>query len=135
MDGRRAASESGVAAMAPGPSAIVPGLGARLLALARAQAVALAEEDFERFTRLADERDALMAVLARGGLARLEWADRAALEQVAELDRETTGLAARLLQETEQERRRLHHGRTALKSYGRPGAQLASRPAFLDRAG
>ncbi len=110
------------------------GLGPRLLEVAQGQVRALEDGDVASFERLADQRDALVATLARAPLMQIDQHDRAVMAQVVQLDREAMGLAARLLDQTDRERRQLRHGRAALRGYARPGADLASRPAFLDRA-
>ena len=60
--------------------------------------------------------------------------DQDALRQIAALDQHTIALARRLLDETGRELEQLRQGRAALRGYGRPGAQLAYRPALIDQA-
>ena len=110
-------------------------LGQQLLRLARGQADALADGDLESLDRLADERDALLQRLEQGGLAELRSSGQEVLQAIVELDRRTILLAQQMLQETGRQLREIHHGQAALRGYGRPGRQLARRPASLDQAG
>ncbi|HLH25580.1 MAG TPA: hypothetical protein VK066_23920 [Chloroflexota bacterium] len=108
---------------------------ARLLAIAEAQAEALANQDVSALVELTSERGALTAAVEAAAPWTTEPRLRAVLTRVAALDEQNLARARDLLQATEQQLRRVRHGQVALRGYSRPGAYLAERPSRLDRQG
>src|SRR5205085_12445451 len=106
----------------------------RLLEIGQAQAEALVADDFATLALLFDERAALQETLDQDLTSDERATVRATLSDIAELDRQNVALASRLLPETGQALPQLHSGRSALQSYGRPGAHLRQAAAILDQS-
>lgn len=85
-----------------------------VLQLARKQVQAANHGDMDRVVSLLSERDALLAT----PVAAVE-ADRAAIEETLELDREIAGAFRRKMLHARQEVLNLRHGADALNGYGR----------------
>lgn len=105
-------------------------LSERLLEIARAQADALRSDDWAAFDRLCIERDDLQGLLD-GTLPEQTpppILDR--LQATVATDLMTTDLIRRLASETSAEAEQVQHVHAALRSYGRPAAEIP--PSTID---
>ncbi len=96
-------------------------------ALARRQVEAASVGDFDLATRLLEDRQ----ILLRGAVSAVTDAERSAIRETLELDRQLAGLFRERMLAIRAQAMGLERGRTALKGYGRavalPPARLEAR--------
>lgn len=107
----------------------------RLLGLAQAQMRALETGELEKFRRLAGERATVQRAFDQPVPSEALAAVRAALEEVAAIDRRNIALVRELMAHTRQTLAQLRRGQAAARGYGRPGAHLVALSSIIDRRG
>jgi FAD synthase len=106
----------------------------RLLLITQAQTAALLADDFACFGQLFDQRTQLAQLIDQQVTPSLRQQVRQRLLAIAALDQENIFLARRLLEETARALKQVQHGQTAMRGYGRPGANLSRPDSLIDRA-
>lgn len=98
-------------------------IAARVLMLTQEQARAIESNDWARFERASDERDALQALLDRSGLVAASAHTVELLRLAQATDRVTAALILDLQTDTGLRVRQAHHAQSALQGYERPTRQ------------